>query len=244
MHRYFKEMWHLHLQLCVIVFSCYFSFSSCFSQKCYFDLLNFALFFVTFLIFCTGDVEDRSNLTVEAAVCSETLVHNLTNTGRHIPHAVISMAISIRTSDFLCTEHREARANRRTLFTFLYRSKSLSKCTCIFTGNHKIKRSSIIETTVKRQLGHTNKLLTDWLTYLLTPWSRVLLENLACFQLVKNFPAFYGTRSFINAFTSARHLSLFWASSIQSITPHPTSWRCNLILCFHLRLVLPSDSLP
>ena len=31
------------------------------------------------------------------------------------------------------------------------------------------------------------------LTYLLTPWSRVL-EKLADFQLVKKFPAFYGTR--------------------------------------------------
>jgi len=36
-------------------------------------------------------------------------------------------------------------------------------------------------------------------------------------QLVKKFPAFYGTRKFITAFTSARHLSLSWASSIHSI---------------------------
>jgi hypothetical protein len=39
------------------------------------------------------------------------------------------------------------------------------------------------------------------------PWSRVL-ENLTCSQPVKKFPAFYGTRRFITAFTSARHLSL------------------------------------
>jgi len=45
-------------------------------------------------------------------------------------------------------------------------------------------------------------------TYLLTPWSRVLLEKLIGFQLVKKFPAFYGTRRFITAFTSASHLSL------------------------------------
>ena len=61
--------------------------------------------------------------------------------------------------------------------------------------------------------------------YLLTPWNRVLLEKLTGFQLVKKFPAFYETQRFIAAFTSARHLSLFWASSIQSIPPHPTSWR-------------------
>ena len=46
------------------------------------------------------------------------------------------------------------------------------------------------------------------LTYLLTPWSRVLLEKLTGLQLVKKFPAFYGTRRFITVFTSARHLSL------------------------------------
>jgi hypothetical protein len=42
-------------------------------------------------------------------------------------------------------------------------------------------------------------------TYLLTPWSRVLLEKLTGLQVVKKFPAFYGTRRFIAAYTSARH---------------------------------------
>jgi hypothetical protein len=45
------------------------------------------------------------------------------------------------------------------------------------------------------------------LYYLLTPGSRVL-EKLTDLQLAKKFPAFYGTRRFITAFTSARHLSL------------------------------------
>ena len=65
-------------------------------------------------------------------------------------------------------------------------------------------------------------------------------EKLTDIQLVKKFPAFYGTRSFITAFTSARLLSLSWASSIQSIPPHPTSLRSILILPSHLRLGLPS----
>jgi hypothetical protein len=42
----------------------------------------------------------------------------------------------------------------------------------------------------------------------LTPWSRVLPEKLTGSQLVKKFPAFYGTRKFITAFTTARHLFL------------------------------------
>ena len=59
-------------------------------------------------------------------------------------------------------------------------------------------------------------------------------------QLVKKFPAFHGTRRFITALTSVRHLSLSWASPIQSINPHPTSWSSILILSTHLRLGLPS----
>jgi len=53
--------------------------------------------------------------------------------------------------------------------------------------------------------------------YLLTPRCRVLLEKLTGLQLVKNFPAFHVTRRFITALTSVRHLSLSWASPIQSI---------------------------
>jgi len=56
-------------------------------------------------------------------------------------------------------------------------------------------------------------------TYVLTPWNRVLLEKLTGSQIVKKFPAFYGNQRFITAVTSARHLSLTWASSIQSIPP-------------------------
>ena len=79
--------------------------------------------------------------------------------------------------------------------------------------------------------------------YLLTPWSRVL-EKLTGLQLVKKFPALHGTRRFITALTSVRHLSLSWASPIQSIYPHPTSWRSILILSTHLRLGLPSGLFP
>jgi hypothetical protein len=46
--------------------------------------------------------------------------------------------------------------------------------------------------------------------FLLTPLSRVLLQKLAGFQLVKKFPEFYNNRKFIFTFTSARHLSLFY----------------------------------
>ena len=82
------------------------------------------------------------------------------------------------------------------------------------------------------------------LTYLLAPWCRVLPEQLTGLQPVKKFPAFHGTRRFITALTSVRHLSLYWASPIQSIYPHPTSCRSILILSTHLCLRLPSGLFP
>ena len=76
--------------------------------------------------------------------------------------------------------------------------------------------------------------------YFITPWSRDLLEILTCSQLVKNFLAFYVTRNFITAFTNSRQMFLPWTRPIQSIPPHPTSWKSILILSSHLHLVLPS----
>ena len=61
-----------------------------------------------------------------------------------------------------------------------------------------------------------------------TPISRVLLEKLTGFQLVKKFPEFYGARRFITALTSARQLSLSWDRLFQSMPPHPISWRSIL----------------
>ena len=83
-----------------------------------------------------------------------------------------------------------------------------------------------------------------YVLYLLTPQCRVLLEKLTGLQLVKKFSAFHGTRRFITAVTSVRHLSLTWANPIQSIYPHPTSYRSILLLSTHLRLGLPSGLLP
>jgi len=86
-----------------------------------------------------------------------------------------------------------------------------------------------------------DSLLVYWLTYCMEQ-SPSWEANL--FQLVKKSPAFYGTRRFITAFTSARHLSLSLANSIQSIPPPSTSWRSILILSSHLRRGLPSCLFP
>ena len=64
-------------------------------------------------------------------------------------------------------------------------------------------------------------LLSYRLTYLLTPTSRVLLEKLTGSQLVKGFPAYYGTRRFIIAFTSILHFSIqSWLDPVHIPTSH------------------------
>ena len=76
-----------------------------------------------------------------------------------------------------------------------------------------------------------------FITYLLHGAESFLRSQLVL-QLIKKFPAFYGTRKFIIVLTSARHLSLSCVNSIQSPQPLPTSWRSILILSSHLRLGL------
>ena len=46
------------------------------------------------------------------------------------------------------------------------------------------------------------------LTYLLTPWIRVLLEKLTGSAASQEIPRIFGTRRFLTVFTSARHLSI------------------------------------
>ena len=53
-----------------------------------------------------------------------------------------------------------------------------------------------------------NQLQESKSPFLNTPCRKVLLEKLTRSQLVKEFPAFYGTRKSITAFASGRHLSI------------------------------------
>jgi len=95
----------------------------------------------------------------------------------------------------------------------------------------KYSQTSLLESII---------LLTYLLTYLLAHSLTHSTEQSPSWEakpisVSKKFPAFYGTRRFITAFTSAR--------SIQSIPPHSTSWRSILILSSHPRLCLPSGLL-
>jgi hypothetical protein len=62
--------------------------------------------------------------------------------------------------------------------------------------------------SVRRGFKNPEFLLSTYnTTYLLSPWSRVLLEKLTSFKLVMKFPALYGTGRFVTAFTSALSIS-------------------------------------
>jgi len=74
----------------------------------------------------------------------------------------------------------------------------------------------------------------------LFPWSRALHKKPTGPQLVKEFPAFYGTYGT----TSARHLSLSPSTAIQSMPPHSTSWCSVFNIISHLRPDLPNGPFP
>ena len=115
----------------------------------------------------------------------------------------------------------------------MYVSRSRYEHILVRTG----RTPSIFHLRIRRrqavQYSHSVVLLTYLLTYSLTPWSRVLLEKVTGSHLAKIFPAKCG-----------EYLSLSWPTSIQSMPPHPTSWRSFLILTSHLRLGLASGHFP
>jgi hypothetical protein len=64
-----------------------------------------------------------------------------------------------------------------------------------------------------------------------TSWNTAFPEKLTGSQLVTKFPAYFEIRRLNTAFTRARHLSLSWARSIQSMLPfHFSKIRFNIIL--------------
>jgi hypothetical protein len=98
-------------------------------------------------------------------------------------------------------------------------------------------QTQILHNSQLHAILHMNSQWTSEInTNQLIPWGRVLSVELTIPQLVKKFPKFHGTPSFVTTFTSTCYLSVSWAWSIQSIPAHPTSWRSILIFHSHLCL--------
>jgi hypothetical protein len=138
------------------------------------------------------------------------LVSNISKTMDRVKHVCQPSSIQPNHGSSLGSYNVLGQSRNSTRFT----DPEGSLPSLIYNEFHKMTRKFITVFTY---------LHTYSLTYLLTPWSRVLLEKLTGFQLVKKFSVFYGTRRFITAFTIACHLSLSSASPIQFIPPHPNS---------------------
>ena len=115
------------------------------------------------------------------------------------------------------------------------------KCKIGFIALYKVQKQK--DRIALQEVQNKEIVLLYLLTYSLHGAESFLRSELVL-QLIKKFPAFYGTPKFITVLTSARHLSLSWANSIQSPQPIPTSWRSILILSSHLRLGLPNGLFP
>ena len=76
---------------------------------------------------------------------------------------------------------------------------------------------------VRALVRSDRRLTARMIAYLLTPRGRVLLEKLTGSAASQEIPRIFGTRRFITVLTSAHHLSLSSANSIQSPQPPPTS---------------------
>jgi hypothetical protein len=87
--------------------------------------------------------------------------------------------------------------------------------------NYQYTVDALISFHISTYIEYSNQALRPdmyWTLFSqLTRRSWVLLEKLSVAQLDKKCHAFYGTRKFIATFTSARHLPLSWARSIQSM---------------------------
>ena len=82
-----------------------------------------------------------------------------------------------------------------------YKKSILSAILRLQSSTRSLRNSQLGSQNVSYTLGSncSNENEIQNLKDIHTPWSRVLLEKLTIFQLVKKFPAFYGTRRFIKA---------------------------------------------
>ena len=133
----------------------------------------------------------------------------------------VSFLVGLRTYQHLCRKHANFHGRSQLSVSFLRGLEKRNKWMLEKSPRFAPKfnslpqyehHTSILQRTVAlNELSKASSalfLVFSEHTYLLTPRCRVLLEKLTGLQLVKKFPTFHGTRRFITALTSVRHLSL------------------------------------
>ena len=99
----------------------------------------------------------------------------------------------------------------------MYEITTLSVClsVCILTSFQHLNHSSSLKNTLHG--GYVSEYRTNFVALnficLFTPCNRVLLEKLTGSQLVKKFPAFYGTRKIITSYALNIFQTLMYPSS-------------------------------
>jgi hypothetical protein len=133
---------------------------------------------------------------------------------------------------FIFSSRQKSVCSLRSFFFFLITSLWLFTAVSLilFSSKNRIQFSFIVITATGFQFHQP--LYTSWklvaevkhyLTNILTPRSRTILEKLMFTKLVKKFPDFYGTRRFITVFTKTRHWYLSWTRWLQSTNTPTTS---------------------
>ena len=157
-------------------------------------------------------------------------------------------SLAARTAFFATTVWRGCGERRSTCFRsmlcFLPTPPHLEKLLEMFGCSSVSLNTTHVLSWSVQYCGQWSQCTLSVQVYLLTPWSRVLLEKLTGSAASQEILRIFRTRRFITVLTSARHLSLSWANSIQSPQPPPTSWRSILILSYHLPLGLPNGLFP
>jgi len=90
-------------------------------------------------------------------------------------------------------------------------ASGIEAATCRFIAqclNHYTTARPYLRDNVENMVEPDRPQMTVILTYLLTPWGRVLLEKLTGSAASQEIPRIFGTRRFITIIASARHQSL------------------------------------
>jgi hypothetical protein len=100
-----------------------------------------------------------------------------------------------------------------------------------------LKKNALPYWHVSLQLSARSDQNISRLNSILTPWNRVLLQNLTVLQLVRKFSKFYTTCKFVTVFMRGHHFCASWAILIRFIS---TVSLCITLLSCECHMLHPS----
>jgi hypothetical protein len=125
----------------------------------------------------------------------KTIMSHIKNRDKHL-----EFKLSEEENDTMNYLDLSIHTNTNSIDIRIYPKPTHTDATIQFSSNHPLKNK------LAAFNFYINRMLTP--IYLLTPWSRVLLEKLTDSAASQEIPRIFGTRRFLTVPTSARHLSL------------------------------------